>query len=351
MAESEINKPLFTAALNGTSLPSKEIRIEQSTYGQADVIYSTIVCSKATEDYGAVSQSGKYLPLTIQAGMVGGSVEQVQYAYLDEINTDYALDEIEFSARGLLSVLLDTKISLKASLNVDVTTAISNVITNLGMQANVNNGQPSGIDAGNLLVNDFSTMTKNIKAMDYINLLAFGVGWRPRVQGNVIIVGPPPYSAPVLSKSVAKGGLIKCNVKHSALHAHDISVRVVSYVPNHKTRVVATAGTTGQGGDTTDEQYVFSIPGLDQNSANYRATQIQAELSRHEFILEMEFALDSYTLPFLVKNSPEFQIQLEDASQESHNQLYTPRRVNWYWDQDKGGYINIVAVNHAEPQG
>lgn len=346
MAVTGVTQPIMTASLNGSVLPCFEVLVTQSAYGQADIAHAKIVLSKATADYGAISQSGKYLPFNVQVGTVQNGMLQALYAYLDEIDTSYLEDEIEFSARGLLSVLLDTKISLKALTNVDVTTAIRSVITGLGMNAMVNNGKPAGIDAGKILVNEFSTMSKNIKAMDYINALAFGVGWRPRAKGNTIIVGPPPDSAPILYKSAAKGGLQNLKVKHSALHAHDISVRVVSYIPHKKTRVVATAGQ----GNSADEQYVFSVPGLTQEVANFRATQIQAELSRHEFIAELEFAPTFDEMQFIARNSPEFNVQIEDCSQGSHNQVYTPRRVDWTWNTQQGCMLKILAVNHAIPQ-
>jgi hypothetical protein len=227
-------------------------------------------------------------------------------------------------------------------------------------------------------------MGRNLRVLEYMQMLASGVGWIIRCQGKNVIVGPPPSKAtvPTLIQTWSAGGATKLRVTHSALHAHDIKVKVLSYLPKSKSRVSSgeTQSTTDlltgqslqvpasatpaasnvQAGKQTGfatgnfqfsraEEYVFHIPGLTAAQANARAALIQNEISRHEFIMELEFTPTSDDLTTLVQNSPEFLIQLRGATQASHNQLYHPRKVTWTYSLSAGLRINVLAVNHDVP--
>jgi hypothetical protein len=339
-----------------------------------------------------MSQKGKYIPVVIKAGEVGKTLlpNQVLYSYLDEINTNYKSDVIEMSTRGVLALLIDKKLTEKSDQNVDVGVVIKKIITGVGLKANVGT---AGIKVGKILKEDFASMSGTIRAMDYINALANGVGWKSRVQGQTVIVGPPILGSalPVLTKSMNDGDMLEGSVKHSALHAHNIHVKVVSYIPHSKSKhstshpafntqyayllngetldvptlkspakAKGSNGTKGGnvGGtfsgakpaDTDTEEYVFAIPGLTKEACLKKAQLIQEELSRHEFILDVTFSPTAQDIEFLASNGPEFLFKLTGCSQKSHNQTYHPRRVSWHWSIEEGLKIQILAVNHLLPQ-
>jgi hypothetical protein len=206
------------------------------------------------------------------------------------------------------------------------------------------------------------------------------------VQGENVLIGPPPAtnSVPTITKTHGAGGDLSLKITHSALHAHDIKVKVVSYLPKTKGRIASsTVDTTdlltGQGvqaPSTTSpakskvqapigrqsgfatgnfqysqqQEYIYHIPGLTAEECDQKAKAIQAELSRHEFIMDMEWSPTGAELTKLIQSSPEFLINLRGCSQASHNQLYHPRHVTWTISQDEGIRVKVTAVNHDIPQ-
>jgi hypothetical protein len=385
MSKSGAFFPRLAAYLGGNFVPTSEITVEQTAYGNADTATLITPCD-GSPDYGAMSQQGKYIPVIIKAGEVGKTLlpNQVLYSYLDEINTDYKADTIDMTTRGILALLIDKKMTIKADQNVDVGDVIRKVITDVGLTAQVGH---AGVDVGKVLADDYASMSTVMKRMDYINALANGVGWKTRVVGQTVIVGPPGTTSanlPTTVKSQGKGDLLECKVKHSALHAHNIHVKVTSYLLHNKAKHTTdfnqkyayllngqtldvpttqspsqaktpsgkqSASISGaQPADTDTEEYVFSWPGLSKDACILKAQQIQEELSRHEFILEVEFSPTQADVAFLAQNGPEFLFKLTGASQGSHNQTYHPRRVSWHWSVEGGLKINILAVNHVLPQ-
>jgi hypothetical protein len=382
-------KPQVHSYLQNLYIPAFDVSVEQTAYNTADTISVKSIVSIATTDFGLLSQQNSSpIPMRVLVGAPGdpnsynNSVfDQLIYGFLDELDTDYDTDELEFRGRGALALLVDARTTQRVDMNVDVGIAIAKLISSVGLTPKV---QPAGVLVGKILGSDFVSIGRNLKILEFIQKLANGIGWITRCQGTTVIVGPPPSPAqvPVFTKTWSAGGALTARVKHSALHAHDIKVKVISYLPKSKGRVVTqgtqdltdllsgqtlqlpTAGGTlktpvtggRQSGFATGnfqfsraEEYVFQIPGLTSAQADARAAKIQAELSRHEFILDMSFTPTPEELRLMVQNSPEFLINMRGFSQASHNQLYHPRQVTWTWNLDDGLKVSILAVNHDIP--
>jgi hypothetical protein len=188
-----------------------------------------------------------------------------------------------------------------------------------------------------------------------------------------------------MTKNLQSGDLLTCHVKHAALHASNIHVRVVSYLPSSKGRsnlavnsgeaalvqalnpfrapspTPTATGNQGRGvqnvnvsgalpASTDTEEFVFTFPNLSTHDCAVIANSLLAELSRKEFILTVEFAPTAADIQMLAQYGTEIYFQLAGATQNSHNLLYYPKHVSWTYNPMGGGIkIQLLCFNHVVP--
>lgn len=394
--------------VNGIFIPTSSFSVEQSAYGNADTATVNTYLYDLGTNLGALSQQQKYVPMWIMVGNSSlnegqSNQQQLYYGFLEELEADWDTDNYSIHSRGLLAYLIDNRISQRVEMNVDVTDVMRQLVNMYGYGASlVLPAGLSGVKAGSILTSDYVAISRNVRCYDLMQTLAQGIGWVIRVHGTSIIFGPPPIVAttvaattaaqqqnvetvPIFYKEWQNGAGMKLNVRHNALHSHNIKVKVISYIPGSKgavsassqeTQLAATlglpaptttttatpsgrqSGTTSVGdGATNDEEYVFHYPGLTAAQAQQMADMIRDEISRHEFIATLTFTPSADELSQLVSVSPEFALQLTGNSlhQQNHDQLYYPRKVTWNYDvgsgldTGSGLTVEIMMVNHVIP--
>jgi hypothetical protein len=210
-------------------------------------------------------------------------------------------------------------------------------------------------------------------------MLCRTAGWSVRAVGNTIVVGPPPdpNATPVLKRSLLTADFLTMSITHNALHNRNIKVKVVSYVQGTKSRgnaskqgpiaamlglpvPVSTTSTTRSGnvsGSTSAgerdnvEEYVIPIPNLTQQMCDDRATQLAAEINRHEFVANGSMVLTLDDLKTIMQNSPDINMQLSGCSQPCNNGLYFAKHLTWTWDMEspEGLLLGFEMVNHPIP--
>lgn len=394
------SRPIAQVRLNSTQLvPLMSVSVEKSAYSVADTATCSTFCAGSPIDYGKLSQIA--IPCTYEVFLGSGTLspnsapnaqgQRLFYGLLEQIVTTYDEDTIDLSARGVLALLIDQRMTARLPMNEPLETVISGIISQFQLTPKFV-GPPSGVSAGKVLDNDFVTMARNQRAMDVIVGLADFLGWSIRVQDTTVIFGPPAArnTVPELSVQWGNNAGEKLNVTHDALHNRNIKVIVKSYLPRVKSRVSATAtllsgqtlaqpaiiglpgqtptsaqsqkppsgaqtGFTSVGADYQTEVYVFHIPGLTADQCNAMASKIRDDITRHEFIATLEFAPDPSQIAQLVPAGTEFTVNLAGCSQASHNGLYHPKQVTWDWaiGQNEGDTpgltCKIVMVNHELP--
>lgn len=402
IAPSAASRPIAQVRLNSTQfVPIKSVTVEKSAYSVADTATCSTFAAGAPVDYGKLSQTA--VPCSYEVFLTSGVLnppgtpdddsrtlhsqgQRLLYGLLDQITTTYDDDTIDLTARGVLSLLIDQRMTARLPMNQTVNQVIAGIITQFKLQAQVT---PTTVLAGTVLDDDFVSMARNMRAMDVIVGLADYLGWDVRVQGTTVVVGPPAPrgTVPELSFVWGRNAGEKLNVVHDALHTRDIKVIVKSYLPRPKSRVSALAqlgessvaqilglptqtppsapsqpapsgaqsGFTSVGADYQTETYVFHIPGHDADWCNKTAAAIRDDLTRREFIATLEFTPDPDQIAMLVPAGCEFTVYLSGCSQPSHNGLYHPKQVTWSWELGQGQgdttglTCRIVMVNHELP--
>lgn len=386
--------PRAVATVGGFFVPSGEITVEQTAYGNADVIRISTYAA-GNYDWGRISQ--KFMPTWVKVNMGPqrdandvGSMAQLIEGILDEVDVTCDTDEVELRGRGMLALLIDKRITVEPYKNMTVDGAIKKIIESVGLKAQVT---ASGIRVGRLLNEQDTSMNRNLKALDVIQSLAWGTGFRIRTQGRTVIVGPPPSgkSAFVLERKWGHGDRSgeKLHFTHSALHAHGVKVRVIAYVASTKTThstsdpdakaladslgLPASANPTGRakskgaglhsasGGGVTEnpnsQEYVIIAPGKSMAELEQIKENEERKIARKEFKMQYVFSPTADELIQLVKNSPEFLINMTGTPMPSCDGLYHPERIIWKWvvgkDSSGGTAVGLTiefnGVNHDIP--
>jgi len=286
-------------------------------------------------------------------------------------------------------LLIDRQYTARLDMNSTVTQVLTKLIAlgGIGLKAQV---ATSTMPIGRLLSQDYVAMSNNYRIFDLMAMIADTIGWRIRVQDTTVIVGPPPTrgQVPEIAKEWGHDAGVKLKVTHSALHSRNIKVIVRSYLPRLKSAITGTGaaiatqpgtlgapsqqpssaptqpapsgrqvGLTSVGEDYGGEIYVFNEkPGMTQAQCDIRAAAIRDDLTRHEFIAELQFAPSVDELRTLVAAGTEFTVALSGCSQPSHNGLYHPKKVTFTYDLGEtdsnsatGLTVNILMVNHELP--
>lgn len=375
-AELVMEPRLFTY-VNGTYIPASRIQVIQSAFGVADTLEIDTYVDSAPMDYSQVSQQIRPLPMQVKGGYsIAGQrprLAPMLAGIVDAIETIYDTDELILRGRGVLAPLIDTRLDVEVEANVTVTQAITTLIkkySSLTPQV-----AQTSIKVGRVLKDDYVATGRSERVLDFIHLLCRDIGWKARVQGSKLIVGPPPAdsSAPILRKNWAtgQGAGTKLRVTHNAFHSKDIKVRVISYVPHTKThsgsvnnvqtaaarelglpapvaakgpkrraigapRTGRHAGFTTTGESDTSEEYVVIIPGLTPEECFTRAQAIRDDLVMKEFVAELTFVPTTDELYALMSYGMEYVVDLRGCSQRSHNRRYYPKQVTWDWAVAQG---------------
>jgi hypothetical protein len=363
------------------------VEVEQTVYSTADTISAQTFAWGTPQDWGAMSQKFNPLSMIVEMGYPKSvGMSQLIYGSLDEIEVQSDSDQIEFRGRGILANLIDKKISIRPDMNSTITSVITKLISDAGLTPKVAN---SPIKVGGIINDENVGMSRNMRTLDFINALAYGAGWRVRTQGTTVIVGPPPTDSNtyVLKRTWGtKSGGTKMRVTHSAFHAHDIKVTVISYIPKTKAKISSTSSsvsalaaslgmsaptsttgkskTTGQGrqsgssaspSENPDVQhYVIEVANKTKAECDVIAANIRDTIARKEFKLDMTIVPTPQELQALIKAGTEFSIQLDGCPLVSNNGTYHPERVRYIWDLGSDGAaggltIQIQAVNHLLP--
>jgi hypothetical protein len=360
------------------------VEVEQTAYGVADTITVTTPLSTQPQDLGALSQKVNPTPFSVYFAFIlpNNKIEPhlVLDGLLDELENDYETDIITLKGRGILANLVDARISVKPNMN----STITNVITQLIKQYTqlTPKIQSTSVLAGTIIKDDYIAMSRNLKALDFIQLLARSQGWTVRVSNGVIVVGDPPDPSEDarFSLNFAGGDWLSLKITHNALHNKNIKVKVVSYGQSTKHRGLARSqgavaallglpvpvsktaspagtkagpidGTTSVGERDNVEEYVIPIHNLDQQACLDLAAKTQAFINLHEFVAQGVFTLGADDLRKIAKVSPDFIVDLAGCDQPSNNGTYFPHHVNWDWDvsSSSGLTFDVELVNHVLP--
>jgi hypothetical protein len=388
------SSPIAQVRLNNVFVPIKSVTLEKTAYSVVDTATLTTFCAGAPMDYGKLAQTVIPCPYEVFIGsgaITPGSSAQGQralYGLLERTDTIYDEDAIEITARGILALLIDQRMTARLPMNSTVDQVIAGIISSYHLVPQVT---PTTVDAGKVLSDDFVSMARNQRAFDVIVALADYLGWKIRVQGTTVIVGPPATrgQVPELALQWGNNAGEKLKITHDALHTRNIKVVVKSYLPRLKSRVSTPAifqgqsvgtgsvlglpaqsplsaqqqrapsgaqtGFTSVGGNYSGEVYTFHIPGLTIDKCNEMAARIRDDITRHEFVAELVITPDPDQIATLVPAGCEFTVQLSGCSQRSHNGLYHPRKVTWAWaigqseGESPGLTCSMLLVNHEVP--
>jgi len=266
-------------------------------------------------------------------------------------------------------------------MNVDAGQAIAQLISQAGLTAQV---PTAGVTVGHIIQDDYASMSRNLRQLEFINAIAVGLNWTVRVRGTTVIVGPAPAynEVPTLNKIWNAGAGISLSITHSPYASKNIKVRVVSYIPGTKSRVSSdadlsdpyiqsllagstlnlpevTAPSNTRGGrqvgfasgpltESAEEIYVRHVPGITSAKADALAARIAADIAQHEYVLQMKWAPDLTELKTIAQSSPEFLINLSGVKPSARG-LYHMRHVHWDWSLEEGLTVEVLAVNHTIP--
>ena len=385
--------PRLSAYFNGVYVPTKEIQLTQTAYGISDTLELYTWCYE-NSDWGQLAKdytgTGR-VPITLRAGYGTNAKNfnpknstHILYGFFDEAEDTYDTDETEIRGLGVLSALSDFRITQKAYMNVDAGQAIKEIISSRGLTPVVDT---AGVTVGSLLKDDNAAMGRNIRAIEFINLLARGLNWTVRVQAQTVTVGFPPERnvVPTLHKTWGVNAGMTLRVTHNPYSSKNIKVKVVSYLPKTKTRVRGSvnandpyiqallAGATmklptpktpakaakaasgrqsgfaaGALGESAAEEYVYNVPHITSDQADALAARIEAEIAMHEYIVQLEFTPTPEELTLIAQNSPNFLINL-DGVKPSACGLYHMKHVRWIGSIEDGLTIQCLMANHEIP--
>lgn len=380
-------KPQLLLYVNGIFVPTKSINVTLSAYGSADTVIARTYFNGLSDDMKGVSlaqMSQQVRPCPVLVKVINHATSNGPYnvfsGYLDELDVDIDSDETEIRCRGILSVLIDQRMSLKVNQNVDAGAAIAALIRQYGLQAQV---PTAGITVGHILTEDHVAHGRNIRVFDFIRTLANEIGWNVRVQGTVVVVGPVPDRTAVPELVRKSGddasGFTRMRITHSALHSHDIKVKVLSYIPKTKGRSASTAqgavasmlglpppittasksnaGTGKQSSGFTpvgesiniENEYVYHVVGKTTDQCDQIAANIRNEISTHEFVYDMMWAPRDSEIKQVSAAGCEFTVRVEGLQEPAFNLSVIPREVKWDWSVDAGLLIGVTGNNLPLP--
>jgi hypothetical protein len=381
-------RPQLLLYINNIFIPTESVDVTLSAYGSADTVIARTYFHDLSDDLKGVSLaqlSQKVRPCPVTVKVVNHATGQGPYdifqGILDELDVDFDTDELEIRARGILAILIDQRMSLKVNQNVDIGSAMSKLITSYGLKASV---PTAGITVGHALSDDHVAHGRNVRVFDFIRSLASEIGWDVRVRAGTVVVGPVADRTKV-PEFVRKWGsdttgLTKLRVTHSALHSHDVKVKVLSYIPKTKGRQASnaqgsiaallglpaplasthktSAGGTGRqsSGFTSvgesiniENEYVIHVVGKTTDQCDKIAANLRDNISRHEFVYDMAWAPADGELKQLAGAGCEFTVRLEGTVEPAFNQSVTPREVKWAWSTTGGLVLSVSGNNLPLP--
>src|SRR5579863_2088142 len=231
--------PIAQVRLNSNVVvPLKSVSVEKSAYSVADTATCTTFCAGSKTDFGRLSQTA--VPCSYEVFVGSGIIRPINapnsqgqrllYGLLEQTDTRYDEDEIDLSARGVLALLIDQRMTTRLPMNQTADQVIAGIIKQFGLTPQVT---PTTVLAGKILDDDFVTLARNQRAMDVVVGIADYLGWTVRVEGTTVIVGPPATrgQVPELAFVWNRNAGEKLHVTHDALHTRDIKVIVKSYLP------------------------------------------------------------------------------------------------------------------------
>jgi hypothetical protein len=387
--------PRLAAIIEGVEIPSTSIEVKLSAYGTADEVtihtFATGLSTYLGFSLIRTSQvfASKNTPMQVKVvlhsnGTGTGTTTPVFLGFLDIINIDYENDTCEITGRGVLSLLLDQKITTRVNNNQPVEQAISQVVSRYGLTPIIT--ATSGETVGKIMRDLQVSTARNLSAFGYVQSLCNGIGWDLKVRGTSVVIGPPPTASNVVvipKQWDANSGGSSLTVQHAAYHSHDIKVRVVSYLARKKSKVAVqspalaafeasigmppispSAGSKARstGGSqvgfanvprtpsTRDEMYVYHVPGIDKAKALVMAQQIQAALSRQEILITLQWGPDLAEAVKFAGAGCEFNLLLSGVEESVINNYYWPKEITWSWSVEDGIKLSSDLANHPLPE-
>lgn len=391
--------PSFKAYVNGIYVPAKSMSVTLTAYSVADTVTLVTSLWDQKTDWGALAQRfaeqnpPTTVPFVVQVGEdtpgLVSSADQLFFGFLDDIRAVHEDDTLTFHARGLLSLMADQKVTVRADMNVPVDQAIKQLITQYvpGATVTIDSTLPDGSappDVGKVLQADFVSTARNMMLLEYVEALATYCGWKIRAQNSTIFVGSQQTNPHVFYYNWQENVGMKCAITHAALHAHDVTVKVISYVPKQKAKTGSASQPTAadleyysllgitplptsstpktSGGrrltgsssvgsvNPNHEEYIEHIPGLTPEQCLTIANALRDEISAHEFVMELEWSPTGPDLRDWVKNAPNCAIVMTGLAFPSFNGIYYPRKLDWTYDVAQTAYsLAATCVNHPVP--
>jgi len=392
--------PRFKAYVNGQYVESNKITVTQTAYSVADTVTLDTSLWDQNIDWGALTQKfaeknpPQTVPFTIRVAQeTQGHVvaeNQLFFGFLDDLVAIHEEDILTFSARGILSLMADQRITARADMNVSVDKAIAQLITKYvpGVTVKVDSHLPDGSlppTVGKVLQADFVSTARNMMLLEYVEALAVYCGWKIRAQNSTVYVGAQSTNPFVFKMNWKSNAGMKCRVTHAALHAHDVKVKVISYIPKQKAKTIANSqpsaadlayysligvtplpspaakprssggrrltGSSSVGAvSVNNEEYIEHIPGLTPEQCLSIANALRDEISAHEFVMELEWSPTGDDLTKWVQNAPNVAIVMSGLAMASMNGVYYPRKLDWTYDVGSGAYsLLATCVNHPIP--
>lgn len=301
-AGSQARKPFLKVTLNGSIvLPAFSAEVTNNSHFTSDGFRAECSLTKMPPGYGAPYWSDSVNDrVQVSMGTGTGTVAPFILGQVDNVEIDQVRQVLCLTGRDLSAVFLDTQTTEKFQ-NQTSSQIATLLAARHGLQANI---APTITDVGTYYSVDNVNLTRRQSEWDLLIYLAQHEGYDLWVSGNTLNFQPAidltkttPY---VLLYSPPSAGqfasFTDLKMNRSQTLARDIIVTVRSWNQVHQKGFSVTAKrqqpNKGQRAGGPAQNYVFTVPNLDQQAAlNYAKRKLE-EISRMERVINAELAGD-----------------------------------------------------------
>ncbi len=259
---------------------------------------------------------------------------------VDQLTPHWKAGELDISGRDLSSLLADVKSAAKY-VNMTASAVATQLAGTAGLTPVVTS---TSTKVGKYYQIDHVDLHDERTQWDVLTWLAREEQFVVYVKGKELHFEPAPSASqtpyliqytPGTDDGPAQGNFTDLSTTRELTLAKDIKVTVKSWNAKKKTGYSKSAG----GGGSGAQEYSYTIAGLDPDQAQARATQILAELSKHEMKLRFEGPADETLAMTDV-------IQLSGTG-TAFDQIYYPNTISRSFDAEEGFRWTVEAKNKS----
>lgn len=355
--------------LNGISYPFTDFAVDINAYSIASSISATLPLRAPAPrgrvgplvDFGDLMQKTLPMPIAVRLGYLASPSPQqpvptinLEQGYVDTSQTKYGTQQITIQGRGTASIFQDIQVGDPVNRNIRGDQLVSSFFSKVrpgfpkGIPLVV--GAESPVFTGKTHDDALYTATmRNRTEWDEMAAAALDDGFVLSCHNGVGYYGPPALNAPVLPMvwGGKPGNVVDCDVAHSPRRNHQIAVRVFSYRKKKgKSQGRTVVGSYGHASPSYGATYDFFVSGLTYDQAVKKAQAIFLDLSRREFLLELEIVPDVAFIQTVSQYGANFSIALSGRNvMPSHKRTYGVRQVRFNMTNGTKLGVSIVASN------